>query len=57
MKILQINTFGNLSTGKIAADLSRTLRDNGHDSLVAFTRNAIAKDIHHLYGVFMRMES
>ena len=48
MKILQINTFGNLSTGKIAADLSRTLRDNGHDSLVAFTRNAIAKDIHHI---------
>ena len=29
MKVLQINIFGNLSTGRIAVDLYRTLKENG----------------------------
>lgn len=45
MKVLQINIFGNLSTGRIAVDLFYTLRDNGHDGMVAFARNTIAEDV------------
>lgn len=45
MKILQINIFGNLSTGRIAVDLYRTLRDNGEEGKVAFARNTIAEDV------------
>ena len=45
MKVLQINIFGNLSTGRIAVDLYRTLRDNGHDGLFAFARNQTAPDV------------
>lgn len=45
MKILQINIFGNLSTGNIASDIYRTLKANGHDGIVAFARNDIADDI------------
>lgn len=45
MKVLQINIFGNLSTGRIAVDIYRTLRDNGHDGMVAFSRNTIAEDV------------
>lgn len=47
MKVLQINIFGNLSTGRIAVDLYRTLRDNGHDGLFAFSRNDTDADIPH----------
>ena len=45
MKILQINIFGNLSTGKIAVDLYRTLKLAGHEGIVAFARNTIAEDV------------
>ena len=45
MKVLQINTFGNLSTGKIAVDIYRTLRANGHEGAVAFARNEVPGDV------------
>lgn len=48
MKVLQINIFGNLSTGRIAVDVYRTLRESGHDGLVAFARNSIAEDVPYL---------
>ncbi len=48
MKVLQINIFGNLSTGRIAVDLYRTLKENGHEGKVAFARNTIAEDIPHI---------
>lgn len=47
MKVLQINIFGNLSTGRIAVDLYRTLRDNGHEGLFAFARNQTEPDVPH----------
>lgn len=34
MKVLQINIFGNLSTGRIATDLYRSLVDSGYDGKV-----------------------
>ena len=45
MKVLQINTFGNLSTGKIAVDIYRTLRAHGSDGAVAFARNEVPGDV------------
>lgn len=45
MKILQINIFGNLSTGRIAVDLYRTLIKNGEEGMVAFARNTIDPDV------------
>lgn len=45
MRILQINIFGDLSTGNIATDIYRTLKAGGHDGVVAFARNNIADDI------------
>ncbi|MDO4306350.1 MAG: glycosyltransferase [Eubacteriales bacterium] len=45
MKVLQINIFGNLSTGRIAVDLYNVLKDNGHDGRVAFARNTIAEGV------------
>lgn len=45
MKIFQINSFGNLSTGRIACDIYRTLRENGHDGIVAYGRGKIAEDV------------
>jgi len=45
VKVLQINTFGNLSTGKIAVDIYRTLRANGHEGAVAFARNEVPGDV------------
>lgn len=45
MKVLQINIFGNLSTGRIAVDLYRTLKENGHEGKVAFARNVIEEDV------------
>ena len=47
MKVLHINTFGNGSTGRIAADICRTLHENGHEGLVAFSRNRIDNDVPH----------
>lgn len=48
MKVLQINIFGNLSTGRIAVDLHRTLVAAGHDGVFAFARNDTAQDIPHI---------
>ena len=45
MKVLQINIFGNLSTGRIATDLYRSLVDSGYDGKVAYARNTIAEDV------------
>lgn len=45
MKVLQINTFGNLSTGRITIDLYRTLRNASHEGRVAFARNTIAEGV------------
>ena len=45
MKVLQINTFGNLSTGKIAVDIYRTLKACGHEGVVAFARNDVPGDV------------
>ncbi len=45
MKVLQINTFGNLSTGKIAVDIYRTLRAHGNEGAVAFARNEVPGDV------------
>lgn len=45
MKVLQINIFGNLSTGRIAADLYRTMKEHGHEGKVAFARNTIDEDV------------
>ena len=45
MKVLQINSFGNLSTGKIAVDIYRTLKAHGSDGVVAFARNDIPSDV------------
>ena len=45
MKVLQINTFGNLSTGKIAVDIYRTLKARGHEGVVAFARNDVPGDV------------
>lgn len=48
MKILQINIFGNLSTGRIAVDLYRILKSAGHEGIVAFARNEIERDVPHI---------
>ena len=45
MKVLQINIFGNLSTGKIAVDLYKTLAANGHEGKIAFARGEIEEGI------------
>lgn len=47
MKVFQINTFGNLSTGRIAVDLYKVLKDNGHDGMVAYARNTISGEVPH----------
>ena len=47
MKVLQINTFGNLSTGRIAVDLYNVLKSTGNDGLVAFARNTISDGVPH----------
>ncbi len=48
MRVLQINIFGNLSTGKIAVDIYRTLISNGDDGIIAYARNQIAEGIPHI---------
>ena len=42
---MQINIFGNLSTGRIATDLYRVLVEKGYEGRVAFARNSIAEDV------------
>lgn len=45
MKVLQINIFGNLSTGRIAADITRALTVAGHSGKVAYARNVLPSDV------------
>lgn len=45
MKVLQINIFGNLSTGRIVVDLYRTLVNSGYEGKVAFARNTITEGV------------
>lgn len=45
MKILQINIFATLSTGRIAVDLYKTLVENGNEGCIAFARGSIEKDV------------
>ena len=45
MKVMQINLCGNLSTGRIAVEIYRTLRDSGHEGLFAFSRNHTEPDV------------
>lgn len=45
MRILQINTCGNLSTGCIAADIAREAENQGNECVVAYARNTISDDI------------
>lgn len=45
MKVFQINIFGNLSTGRIAVDIYRTLVSEGHQGMIAFARNSIPDDV------------
>ncbi len=41
MRVLQVNIFGNLSTGRIAVDIYKTLIKNGAEGCVAYARNTI----------------
>lgn len=45
MKVFQINTCGNLSTGGLAVEIARGLIRRGDDSIVAYARNEIAQDV------------
>lgn len=45
MRVLQINTFGNLSTGRIATDIYHTLVENGYEGAIAYSRNSIAQNV------------
>ena len=45
MKVLQINIFGNLSTGKIACQLAREYEAKGDTCYVAYARGTIPGDI------------
>ena len=45
VKVLQINIFGNLSTGRIAVDIYRTLISEGHQGVIAFARNSVPDDV------------
>lgn len=47
LKVLQINIFGNLSTGQITVDLYKVLKKNGYQGLVAYARNTISPDVPH----------
>lgn len=48
MKVLQVNIFGNLSTGKITTDIARTLEEQGEECMVAYARNEAPEDIRRL---------
>ena len=45
MRVFQINTFGDKSTGHVAVGIYRTLREQGNDSFVAYGRNCIPSDV------------
>ena len=44
MRILQINTVTNGSTGKIARDIAKILKDTGNDCMIAFGRGRAPDD-------------
>ena len=48
VKILQINIFGNLSTGRIMVDLAKAITDAGQEAICAFARNEIEDGINHV---------
>lgn len=48
MKVLQINIFGNLSTGRIAVDIYRTLISEGYQGTIAFARNNVPDDVSYI---------
>ncbi len=45
MKILQINSFGALSTGKIAVDIYKGIVKSGYEGVIAFARGTIEKGV------------
>lgn len=45
MKILQINSFGNLSTGRIAVDLIKMLVVSGQEGVLAYARNTTEQNV------------
>ncbi len=49
MKIVQINSVPNGSTGKIMLDIHRALLNNGHDSYVIWGRGRNATNDHEIY--------
>ena len=49
MKILQINSFSNGSTGKIMMSIHKKLLENGHESYVVWGRGRKSKNEHEIY--------
>lgn len=45
MKILQINSFGSGSTGRIVVDLYKALEKNGHECIIGYGRDQIERDV------------
>ncbi len=45
MKVFQINSFGNLSTGRIAVDIYKTLKEAGYDGIIAYARGSLEEGI------------
>ena len=45
MRVLQINSFGNIGTGKIVTDIAHTLYNDGHDCVVAYGRNELLNNV------------
>lgn len=45
MKVFQINICGNLSTGKLAVEIAKGLKQSGDESVIAFARNEIEDGI------------
>ena len=45
MKVLHINICGNLSTGNIASDIIREVRNRGGEGILAYARNSAGNDI------------
>lgn len=48
MKVLQINSFGNLSTGNIMVGIYETLKSNGYEGKVSFARNNVNQNIENI---------
>lgn len=45
MKVYSINSFGNLSTGTIATDITRMVNQTGNEGRMAYARGKIADDV------------